>query len=189
MSRACCVKISCRFAAHIFNTYCIALNVSNGESHCIIKFNSFGTKIYSRPLGPFFGIASENITAIFYGVNVISTSLFFDDTKSISLIVDGDGNRNIAIVIHLKGESEFTIFIGSYNAISCIASEPKSLISRRQLNFLISNRMPIFIYDSTNYFTSIAGVGNKIITNEIHRIDSVICVRNSNAICICASEG
>lgn len=155
-----------RFLGHVIDINCVTFNVRNREGQCIFK----GYEIISyktRPTSPLVSrsIPSENITAIFDGVNVISAGFFLNNTQGVSLIIDGNRDRYVAVIVHLEGECEITVRIGGYNTISSFTGEPQSFISRRKFYFLICNVTILIIFNMTSYHASITGISNEIITN------------------------
>ncbi len=143
--------LSCKITS-----YRIACNSCNrelktiGQSIVAISIN------YTSPI--FSVSASEYISTILNGIDIVCFSFFLNNTQSVLNIISGNGNRYISVIIHLELEFEVTIFVSSYNTIFSFADEPKNRIfTRSQIDFHVFSRGTIFFIGIT---TNSAGITN-----------------------------
>ncbi len=166
--------------------FCRKIVITSEDIASFIKdgeFHSIG-EICTVVVYPVAVIASEDITAIFGGINIICTSNFFYNTNGVLLVTNSDGNRNISVVIHGESDSELTHTTGGNGGSSVTIVELQVLaIARGEGNFLIFSWVAVFLTSITSPSVFGSTVSYKtIITNEVYIINFFLVVKGDAVI-------
>ncbi len=178
------IRTSSWFCIHVFLSNRIASYVSNRKSHSIAENSTvFIVFIDCGPVIPFSRITSEYIATIFYSVDVICTSSFFNYIQYIFYIASSNSNRHVSVVVHGESEREITISVSNnLEAFSFFIS----IRTYKRKNFAIAigqgddliccNNIVGFVYISYTFdVINIIIVGHEIIIDEI-KVIGIVCI-------------
>lgn len=178
------IRTSSWFCIHVFLSNRIASYVSNRKSHSIAENSTvFIVFIDCGPVIPFSRITSEYIATIFYSVDVICTSSFFNYIQYIFYIASSNSNRHVSVVIHRETEGEITISVGNnlepwsfFISISACKSKNFAITIGQGDDLICCNNIVGFVYICNTFdIVNIVVIRYEIILNKI-KVVGVICI-------------
>lgn len=178
------IRTSSWFCIHVFLSNRIASYVSNRKSHSIAENSTvFIVFIDCGPVIPFSRITSEYIATIFYSVDVICTSSFFNYIQYIFYIASSNSNRHVSVVVHGESEREITISVSNnleafsfFISIRTYKRKNFAIAIGQGDNFICGNNIVGFVYIGNTFdIVNIVVIRYEIILNKI-KVVGVICI-------------
>ena len=145
-------------------SYFIAVNVSQSELNCFCKVTG-STNIR---VCIFCIVTGEEITTIFYSLDVANIELVGNNSQSGGGIAVNFFYINIkfAIVVNGEGEFKFTTSVGGYSAFIREAAEGNATLSSNFQDFALSANI-IFVYSLTSYSVNFYTIWSNIIGDSV----------------------